>query len=274
MTPVIVQMSGGVASWAAAMLAIEKYGAESVELLFADTLIEDEDLYRFLDDIEARGVRITRVAEGRDPWQVFFDKRFMGNTRVDPCSLVLKRELLRREIDARGESCIVVIGIDYTEAHRCERIIDGLRPHVAWFPLLDENIDKAGAFDMLAAAGIERPRLYDFGFAHNNCGGFCVKAGQAQFALLLHHLPERYAYHERREQEFREFIGKDVAILRDRRGGTTKPLTMTEFRRRIEESGEYDRDEWGGCGCALPGGEPSPLTLDLWSEVAASEEET
>lgn len=100
----------------------------------------------------------------------------------------------------------------------------------------------------LADSGILRPRLYDMGFAHNNCGGFCVKAGQGSFALLLEHLPERYAENERKEQEFREFIGKDVAILRDRKGGVTKPLPLSELRGRIEKK-QHDALDIGGCGC-------------------------
>ncbi len=60
----------------------------------------------------------------------------------------------------------------------------------------------------------------------------------------------RYRYHEGREQELREHLGKDVAILRDRRGGKLKPLTLRAFRERLERnSGAFDRHDWGGCGC-------------------------
>jgi len=37
----------------------------------------------------------------------------------------------------------------------------------------------------LVREGIALPRLYGLGFSHNNCGGFCIKAGQANFKLLL-----------------------------------------------------------------------------------------
>jgi hypothetical protein len=101
----------------------------------------------------------------------------------------------------------------------------------------------------LRAEGIEPPRLYRLGFAHNNCGGFCVKAGQGHFALLLEAMPERYAYHERREQELRDHLGKDVAILRDRHGGETRPLTLREFRERRQAGEPCDLFDIGGCGC-------------------------
>jgi hypothetical protein len=98
--------------------------------------------------------------------------------------------------------------------------------------------------------GVTPPRLYGMGFHHNNCGGFCVKGGQAQFATLLREMPERYAYHERKEQELRDHLDADVAIMKDRRGGTTKPLTMRAFRERLEQQPSlFDEDEWGACGC-------------------------
>jgi hypothetical protein len=87
------------------------------------------------------------------------------------------------------------------------------------------------------------------GFPHNNCGGFCVRAGQAHFALLLRTLPERYAFHEEQEEKLRTYLGKDVAILRDRRNGKTRPMTLREFRERLIANGQYDPNEWGGCGC-------------------------
>ena len=265
--PLVVQLSGGAGSWFAARLAIDARGSvEDVTLLFADTLIEDEDLHRFIaeaaDDL---GLPITRIADGRDPWQVFADVKFVGNTRVDPCSRILKRELLRAWLDDHHpEGCDVVVGIDFSEAHRTGPIEQGLLPHRALFPMLEHNFDKADAFAALAERQIELPRLNRLGFPHNNCGGFCVKAGQSQFALLLREFPERYAEHEQREHEMRVALGRDVAILRDRRGGKTRPMTMRAFRERVESGDYVDRGDWGGCGCALPGSQPSQLTLDLW----------
>ena len=102
----------------------------------------------------------------------------------------------------------------------------------------------------LRTLGIEPPRAYAWGFPHNNCGGFCVKAGQAQFALLLRTRPKRYAFHEREEEATRAEIG-DFSVMKDRRGGKLKPLTMRQLRERIEAGENFDRDDWGGCGCAL-----------------------
>lgn len=269
----IVQFSGGVGSWAAARRTVERF--DDVTLLFADTLIEDADLYRFLDDAERDlGIPITRISDGRNPWEVFRDRKFIGNTRVDPCSLVLKRELLRAWIDEHGDpdDTTIVLGIDWSEIHRLQQAIPRWKPWTLIAPLCDES-EWGNGKDVylaeLAAAGIKPPRLYEMGFPHNNCGGFCVKAGQAQFKLLLDKMPERYLAHEREEEATRVHIGKDVSILRDRsqkgiaeyeaehgpitgQADKTVPLTLRRFRERLGvDASDYDAEEWGGCGCAI-----------------------
>ena len=110
--------------------------------------------------------------------------------------------------------------------------------------------DKAATIETFEATyGFPLPRLYALGFPHNNCGGGCVKAGQGQFVHLLEVLPEVYAKWETGEQRMRKLLGKDVAILRDRRGGQTRPLTLTQLRRRVQGGQTVDRQEVGGCGC-------------------------
>ena len=250
----VVQYSGGIGSWGAARRTIERFGAENTTLLFADTQIEDEDLYRFLNQTEADlGIEITRIADGRNPWEVFRDVKFIGNTRIDPCSKVLKRDLLRDYIEEHFDPAdtTIVLGIDWTEIHRLERAAPRWEPWELWAPLCEAPyIDKDELLANLTAKGIAIPRLYTLGFPHNNCGGFCVKAGQAQFAKLLEEFPERYKRHEEEEAETITVLGKDVAILRDRRGGTTKP--MKTFRERLgKDHDDYDAEEWGGCGCAI-----------------------
>lgn len=117
---------------------------------------------------------------------------------------------------------------------------------------------KDGMNEWCRSEGIRTPRLYEMGFPHNNCGGFCIKTGQSQFRLLLEKLPERYAFHEAQEEAIRVDLG-NVSILRDRRGGTTKPLTMKQFRERIQAGQPVSKcEEFGGCGCALDTDEDLP----------------
>ncbi len=255
----VVFFSGGVGSWAAAKRVAERHGTDDLILLFTDTKMEDEDLYRFLHEAAANiGGQLVIEAEGRTPWEVFHDHRFLGNTRVDLCSRILKREVSAKWLEAhcRPEDTVCYVGIDWSEEHRFTRLRDrwaekGWRYEA---PLCEAPyLTKRQVFDWLASEGIARPRLYDLGFAHNNCGGFCVKAGQGHFALLAEALPERFADHEAKEEALRQHLGKDVAILRDRtKAGEGKPLPLRVFRSRLEaQPSLIDRYEVGGCGCFL-----------------------
>lgn len=289
----VVMFSGGVGSWGAARRSVAMHGIEQVTLLFADTLIEDDDLYRFLLEAAARlagrdcppsllagaasipplaemsrrrrhlldlGAAAAAaleplewIAEGRDPHQVYGDVRFLGNSRVDPCSSILKRRLMRRWLERHRDPAdtICVLGFDWSEVHRLERAEGFWAPWRIEAPLTEKPLrSKEELLAELDGLGIRPPRLYAEGFAHNNCGGFCCKAGQASFALLLRRHPERYRWHEEREEGIRARLGRDVSILRDRRGGRTRPLTMRRFRRRLERRpGAFDPTEWGACSC-------------------------
>lgn len=250
----VVLFSGGVNSWAAAKRVAERFGTADLSLVFADTGIEDEDLYRFLKEAAANvGGTFIRVAEGRTPWQVFFDKRFLGNHRVDPCSRILKRELLDAWLTNNRDPAdtLIAYGFDWSEGHRMARMLSYGGPYERWAPLLEKPyIGKAQMLNMLRTEGIRPPRLYDLGFQHNNCGGTCVKAGQAAWALLLRTMPDRYREWEENEERFRSFIGHNVSILTDRRGdGVKKPLTLRAFRESLQCGAQYDMFDWGSCGC-------------------------
>jgi hypothetical protein len=71
--------------------------------------------------------------------------------------------------------------------------------------------------------------MCELGFAHNNCGSTCVRAGQRQWKHLLEVLPERYEYAQEREEELRQLLG-DVRILRKCRSGESRPLPLSLLR--------------------------------------------
>jgi hypothetical protein len=249
----VIMLSGGASSYLAAKRVFQQQSWQDIIMLFADTLTEDEDLYRFLGDIERHLGPITRLADGRTVWQVFRDVRFLGNSRIDPCSRILKRELLRRWLaqHCQPDETVVYLGFDWDEAHRMERARPHWAPWTVRAPMTEPPyLSRAAVMDELRADGIAPPRLYAMGFHHNNCGGFCVKAGQAQFAQLLRQLPDRYAEHEQREQELRAYLGADVAILKHRSGPKKgRAMTLREFRERLEAQGEHDQLDWGACSC-------------------------
>lgn len=255
----VVQYSGGAGSWATAKRVAELHGTDNLVLLCANTNSEADDWLEFVVESAANvgGELVMLDNGGRTTWDVFNDQNFIGNSRVSLCSRVLKTEPLRGWLDANCDPAkdIIYLGYDWTEAHRLEKA----RPHwVPWTiqaPLCDPPYtDKQEVLADLEAAGLVVPALYSRGFAHNNCGGACVKAGQASWRLLLTTDPERYAFEEEQERRFRERTGKDVAILRDRSGGVSTPLTLEDFRLAWESSQEatpslFDADDWGACSC-------------------------
>lgn len=259
----VVMFSGGIGSWGAARRVVDTHGTDGLALLFTDTRIEDADLYRFLADAATDiGAPLISIQDGRTPWELFREARFLGNTRVDLCSRVLKRELADKWLAERytPDDVTVYVGIDWTESHRYERMRDRKLPWRYEAPLCDSPL--VTKHDLLAAArarGLMPPKLYDLGAPHNNCGGGCVKAGQGHFAWLLRTLPDVYADWEANEQELRDLLG-DVSILRDRTGGETRPMTLVDLRLRIERGQELDLFDIGGCGCFMDDSEGREAT--------------
>lgn len=253
----VVLFSGGVGSWAAAKRVAEKHGTDDLVLLFTDTKSEDADTYRFLREAaENVGGELVWIADGRTVWEVFEDEGMMGSTRADLCSRILKREQSRGWIEANcapGES-IVYVGIDWSEAHRFRRMQRAWEPYRVEAPLTDPPyLTKREMIAWAEAEGIREQDLYREQFSHANCAGACVKAGQGAWAHLLRMRPETYRFHEAKEQAFRERVGKDVSILRDRRGGESRPLTLKGLRERVEAEEPIEEMDWGGCGCFAEG---------------------
>lgn len=262
MTHNVVMMSGGIGSWATAKRVAQRHGTDGLTLLFADVkgdstdphVGEDPDTYRFLDDAARNiGVPITRVADGRTIWEVFHDRRFLGNQRQANCSTTLKQIPCRAWLEANypdPASAVIHIGIDWSEAHRVAPIAKAYLPYRAECPMTEPPyLDKASMIDWAEREGLRPPALYARGYSHNNCGGGCVRAGQGAFTHLLNDNPERFAVWERNEAELRGFLDRDVTILRDRRGGKVLPLTLTALRTKVQNSEQIDLFDVGGCGC-------------------------
>ena len=254
----VVQFSTGAASAEVAWRVVAEHGAENVTLLTADTRVEDEDNWRFGREVAGRlGCEWIRLADGRTPMQAGRDHRCVPSNRMAVCSRVLERELLDRYRAEHFDpaNTVVYLGYDWTELHRVEAARGRWAPWTVDFPLTRRPyLWKPELLGLFRERGIEPPRLYGYGFQHANCGGACVRGGQAQWSLLLHVNRARYLEWEAGEQATRELLGKDVGILRDRTGGSVRTLTLAEFRERLDRQPSlFDQDDWGACGCLMPG---------------------
>lgn len=153
-----------------------------------------------------------------------------------------------------GGDLHVVLGMDDIEdCDRINRAKAYWKPYIVEFPLTQSPIMfKDNIADALSEQGVSQPRLYDMGFAHNNCGGFCVKAGQSQFRQLLQLRPDTYAYHEAQERELQLFLGKPVTVLTETVDGEKLNLSMQALRERIEAGMRIDEGDGEACACLNP----------------------
>jgi hypothetical protein len=245
-----ISFSGGMGSAVSALVALEK--GLDFNLIFADTLIEDEDLYRFNQDVaSACGKEIVTLTDGRTPWDVYIDKRWIGNSRTAHCSTELKTKPVKAWLaENAAPDDPLVLGMDMSELDRIERARARWdRPVIS---LLVECKIYRPEFDLiLNRHGIKKPRLYGMGYEHNNCGGFCCKAGLVQFERLYRTDPARYEYHEKEMNRAMGAIGSTAKpFLRQVRGGVTSYITLAELREQFERgTAELPMFDVGGCGC-------------------------
>lgn len=242
-----------------------EYGVEakeSKELVkhIPETSIEtQEDRKKYLDNLAKVAEReipnLFWRNDGRDVWDIFFDDEMLGNSRLARCSHIIKQDLARDVVENYfdPEDTVLYLGIDWTEEHRTKAPKKNWSPYEVRFPMCEEpletNIDHVKD---LEALGVKVPRLYSLGFSHNNCGGFCVRAGQGHFINLLEQRPELYDYHEKMELLWREKTGKPYTILRKQRNKVRYNITLKELREEYEakqREADIDFDDIGGCGC-------------------------
>lgn len=259
----IVMYSGGIGSYCAAKRVIKQHGKQNVILLFTDTLIEDEDLYRFLEETSVfLGSELVKIADGRTPFDIYMQERFLGNARIASCSKILKRRTsykwLKSNFKNKNEIKIY-LGIDWTEQHRFD---DGKgsgskyhfqkKGYEAFAPMCDAPyLTKRDMMKECQDDGIELPRLYKLGFAHNNCGGWCCRAGQGHFINVLKKIPEKFMQFEEFERKFNLKFAKNNSFLKRKINGEFVPVTLNELRREYEENKckNIDMFDIGGCGC-------------------------
>lgn len=260
----IIFFSGGAASYLTAKRVVKKNGAKNCLLVFADTGIEDTNTYEFIKLASKKlSVNLIRLKPfNKDPWDIYMEKKFL-NHRVSFCSQELKIKPCRNYVEQTftPSDCTLYLGIDFNEIERGEAIAKHWNPYIVQFPLCENKwATREDYFREIRKDGLKIPPLYGLGFSHNNCGGFCVKAGKKQFAKLLKYFPDRYAYHENREQEFMKSVGKKTGvIIRDYRANAPdSTISLKEFREEIEaeqkkkgylEPSLFSDEAMGGCGC-------------------------
>lgn len=258
-------------AWVPAAEDFPDYKAPDVPI---ETYAGNPDWRVFLAQLRDRAAEeipeLVWVVEGRDIWEVFRDKRFLGNTQVDPCSEMLKRIPRKRWL---AENCdpaetIIYVGIGDDESHRWDNGKGkGFRPRMekegwtAQAPLIGRIEGRVSSNLYVRAAGLQPARLYAQGYAHNNCGGTCCKAGEPAVALHLSAQPERAAYDALMEAKIRTFLDKDVAMFKRYVGKDAPrvPETRADMHVRLAGADQFqlqyqamlDPEAASSCGCAI-----------------------
>ena len=249
----IVSFSGGLGSFSTAADVIGRYGTEDTVLVFCDTMIEHPDLYRFLyEAADKLGAQLVYLADGRDPWQVFHDRKYQGNTRLAHCTTELKGKVFKNWLlsNYKPEECVLYLGFSVGEEHRLKTAENNWYPYRVKSPLTEPPYtSKSEVLNLLDELDIKMPELYTKGFLHNNCGGFCVKAGTKQFKKLLKEYPHVYIHHEAKQEKLKSELKTFRPFLRMFKDKKTYYVTLKEFREYVESGGEVDPFEAPGCGC-------------------------
>ncbi|WP_179087298.1 phosphoadenosine phosphosulfate reductase domain-containing protein [Paenibacillus glucanolyticus] len=203
----IIFFSGGIASFAAANWVKETYPNDNIVLYFTDTHWEHPDLYRFNEEASDKlQLPLLTHSCGLNPIQLMFEKKMIYNSMIGDCSKILKmkvsKDFLKKGVKPENESwrnreylknenfttdAVLYFGIGFDEMHRESAIKKNWQPFRVEMPLIENNIWKDEA---LKKYNIRQPKLYDYGFAHNNCFGRCVKAGQGHYKLLKEQMPD------------------------------------------------------------------------------------
>jgi hypothetical protein len=223
-----------------------------------------EYLYNQGKELEARLTNFVYDVDSkhRSILDVFDDKAYLGNSRVDICSEILKRNksstFIKNNYDP--EEVIIAIGIGIYEAHRLigSKHKKGARSHWKPYKLVSLLIN-AWAFESELwqafenESWVKNPQAYKTGFGHNNCYQGCVKAGLAHWRLLLESNKELFLKHEANYKMLMDNNPRMKPFLKKRIKGQDVYLTLTQFREMIESGKLPDQsDEFmGSCVCAI-----------------------
>jgi 3'-phosphoadenosine 5'-phosphosulfate sulfotransferase (PAPS reductase)/FAD synthetase len=245
----VVSLSGGTASAVVGDLVLKKYGRDNVTLFFMDTNWEDEDLHRFLKDLESYWEKeIVRVKDGRTPLQVGEDVKFMLNSRVRQCSIQLKIKPFKEMILKHEKPVTIHLGLDWSEEHRMatpKKQYEEIKGVFVDYPLIWKPITTKKYSEIVESWGIEIPRMYKMGYPHNNCGGRCIAQGRATWKRTQHFFPERY-------QEVQDWEEKMEKWLPTAKGKTIVKGTSLKELAKVgqDQMSMFTAEDSYGCFCA------------------------
>lgn len=284
----IASVSGGLGSLAALKLALEQgddveavfadvkgtgyshfwSDLTSVEVLLQERFGgESRDTYRFLYQIaHALDIPIERLEDGRSIWAVFAQYRafrlFVNGRFFCKASDILKREVIAQYIEKKHSpgTYRIALGMGVLEPHRIKAATGYWRHRLGWdvevyspiaehFTRTGKAIENCDMIEWCNSQEIELPEAYKENLIHNNCNEVCSQAGQTQYAHVYRRHYDRYMYAAWQEYRIQTVLGVNATILKDERGGKTRPMSLLAFADRVEAGDVNERNSGGSCAC-------------------------
>lgn len=205
-------ISAGVSSFIAGYLerdTIDKF-------IYIDIDDQHPDSMRFIEDCEkvlGKPIEILKSPYGSVENAVKAYGRY-GNIRTGfaPCTNWLKKRVRKEwEYDHRDYDITYIWGMDCTEKHRADALVETMVKFNHCFPLIERGLTKAEAHGMCERLGIARPVMYDLGYNNNNCIG-CVKGGMGYWNKIRVDFPDVFESRAKLERELDNRILKECFL--------------------------------------------------------------
>jgi len=232
---VVAWWSGGVTSAVACKIALDTL--EGVKVVMLDTMNEDEDTYRFKSDCEKWyevNIEVFKHPDFSSIQDVWYKYKSLSSATGAICSTYLKNHA--REIYCKNKevSCHV-FGFEFhkKEIKRAENweMNKGLK---AYFPLIEREITKLDAMQLLKDEMIDLPRVYGYGFNNNNCFKTgCTQGGIGYWQKIKTDFPEKFDKMAEMEHELSRLKGEPVVICHDQR--EDRVITKWDYSKRTGE---------------------------------------
>ena len=190
--------SAGVSSAVATKLSAD----ELDKILYIHIDDQHEDTIRFVKECEewfGKEVEILQSSYENVENAVFMHgKGYINGPAGANCTRWLKKRVRKEWEIEHGRHFTYVWGMDSSEQKRADRLRETMDKDEHIFPLIDRNITKEHAHQILTASGIARPAMYNLGYHNNNCVG-CVKGGMGYWNKIRVDFPD--VFKKRSEME-------------------------------------------------------------------------
>lgn len=200
---VVNWFSAGITSAVAGKMAINKYGSENVANVYFEIASAHPDNDRFIADCEKWYGQEIHRRRGKydDQFDVIGQTRYLNGPSGARCTTELKRFVRVSAVEEFNPD-IQVYGFHYSkpEINRAVRAQQQIPDTTLYFPLIEAEMTKDIAAQLLLDNGIGLPAMYLLGFANNNCIG-CVKGGKGYWNLIRKTFPEVFDRMARLERE-------------------------------------------------------------------------